>query len=570
MKLLTFLLLFFLGVVFCPLVYGQPVFNWARQMGGGTADGKSLAYDPQGNLYVAAMFYDTVDVDPGPAVTLMISRGSSDIYISKLTANGNLVWSQHIGGPGSDWCESVAVDQAGNVVTAGGFSDSMDIDPGTSVKMLRVDSLTDAFVCKFDKTGGFLWGHSLGCTISSNDVKAVFDQVNNIVVTGCFFEVADFDPGPATFTLSAQGQWNDLFVCKLDQNGSFIWAKVFGGPNIEYINSVVIDQNNNICFGGWFFSGGDFDPGPGTYSLSGNGTIEAYVEKLDANGNFIWAKSFGGPGMEELCGVAVDAAGNVYSAGSFNNVTDFDPGPSVYTLSALYPGADPSEYNIFVCKLSTNGSFLWAQQFGNSGLDNAGTVATDQTGNVYFAGYCTLLTDFDPGPAIYTVSNTYGNGFFCELNPAGNFICAGAVNEIGGGSPNGISNLVVNNAGEIVVTGVFSRILDMDPGPGTYTLDGSGGHLFISKYNACGNLVSLPENNVRSAVIFPNPSANGKFTIETSNVRHYTIYTAEGKQLLTKRDHSGKDLDLSYLPNGMYFVVLNCDDRSEICKIVIE
>jgi hypothetical protein len=80
------------------------------------------------------------------------------------------------------------------------------------------------------------------------------------------------------------------------------------------------------------------------------------------NGNFIWAKSFGGNDFDQSYSIAIDAESNVYSIGDFVGTVDFDPGTGVANLSAVKDGDI-----IFIQKLDENGNFSGQNPFGGEG-----------------------------------------------------------------------------------------------------------------------------------------------------------------------------------------------------------
>ena len=106
------------------------------------------------------------------------------------------------------------------------------------------------------------------------------------------------------------------------------------------------------------------------------------------NINFAWAKHFTGAGNSEGVELAVDAAGNVYSTGSFNGIQDFDPGPGVYNLT------QPSGSGIYISKLDVNGNFVWAKQF-QTWNGNPYSIAIDATGNILTTGFYQQIADFE-------------------------------------------------------------------------------------------------------------------------------------------------------------------------------
>ena len=123
------------------------------------------------------------------------------------------------------------------------------------------------------------------------------------------------------------------FITKSDASGNLIWAKNLGGSNAS--TSIAVDVLRNVYITGSFRGTADFDPGPGTYNLTSAGDEDIFVTKLDASGNFVWAKKMGGASDDDGNSIAVDASGNVYTTGYFQGTADFDPGPEHIILHLL-------------------------------------------------------------------------------------------------------------------------------------------------------------------------------------------------------------------------------------------
>src|SRR5690606_2855392 len=135
----------------------------------------------------------------------------------------------------------------------------------------------------------------------------------------------------------------------------------------------------------------DFDPGAGTTILNTNGAQDIFLVKLDASGDFVWAKNMGGAEYDESTAVGVDAAGNVYLSGYFNATADFDPGAGTYEFTGM--GSNDN----FVAKYTPDGDFIWARHYGSSDLDVALSMRVLENGSVYIAGLYSGTVDFDPG-----------------------------------------------------------------------------------------------------------------------------------------------------------------------------
>src|SRR3990172_9145046 len=127
---------------------------WARQLGGTDNDyGSGVTVDGSGTVYVTGTFYGTADFDPGESTFNRTSAGSSDVFVSKLDAAGDLVSPRQLGGTDDDRGLGVAVDGSGNVYVTGLFSATADFDPGGGISNLTSAGLTDVFVWKMDVAG---------------------------------------------------------------------------------------------------------------------------------------------------------------------------------------------------------------------------------------------------------------------------------------------------------------------------------------------------------------------------------------------------------------------------------
>ena len=139
-------------------------------------------------------------------------------------------------------------------------------------------------------------------------------------------------------------------MSKLDSSGSFVWAKSFGGTSTEFGRAVAVDAAGNVYTTGPFNVTADFDPGAGTSNLTSAGVADGFVSKLDSSGDFVWAKRLGGTNVQMPKAVAIDTAGNVYTAGDFQGTTDFDPGAGTSNLTSA------GLYDVYVSKLDSEGA----------------------------------------------------------------------------------------------------------------------------------------------------------------------------------------------------------------------
>ena len=126
------------------------------------------------------------------------------------------------------------------------------------------------------------------------------------------------------------------------------WAKSMGGADRDYGSSIALDGSGNVYTTGFFEGTSDFDPGAGVFNLTSAGSVDIFVSKLDASGNFVWAKAMGGANLDVGYSIALDGSGNVYTTGYFFGTSDFDPGAGVANLTSA------GIYDIFVAKYFQN------------------------------------------------------------------------------------------------------------------------------------------------------------------------------------------------------------------------
>ena len=389
-------------------------FRWATTVGGPSNDySVAISTDNTGNIFHTGVFFDSLYVNAINPNQRLRSNGGQDIFILKTDTAGNYLWSGKIGGAGNDSVAYMCSDANGNIYLSGFFEGTVDFDPGVNIQLMTATNgtnNTDCFILKLNSSGQYLWSISFGGPGHDEGQRINLDATGDILATGLFSDSADFDPSSNLLQLNSNGYF-DIFISKYSgATGSLLWAKSIGGPGEDVGTAISADPSGNIVVTGWYSQTVDFNPDPlyTTGYTSNNGSIDAFVLKLNNSGNFIWVRVTSGPDVESSNSIAVDGIGSIYITGGFQSDVNFDPTSSlIFTNQGFYDG--------FILKYNSSGQVLWARQIGGQASDAGYDIAIDDSNNVYTTGCFTNTVNFNTprtsvGGADVYIAKYYSNG----------------------------------------------------------------------------------------------------------------------------------------------------------------
>lgn len=362
---------------------------------------------PLGNVYVAGVFTHEIEFGSGSNKITREAYGNEDTFLTKLDKSGNPVWVKHIGGKGDDEPEGLKIDQwgtvyftgnfsfdcyfdlgnstlkrsgkdgrmfiakispsgnyeylhqlkgysialevdnSGDLYIAGGSAGKVDFDPGPDTNYIG-DSITRfVAVAKFDPLGNLIWAKSLNGTkwVDNQSYDMTIDSDRNVYVNGFFKTTIDFDPGIDVFKLTAKGD-KDVFVCKLNENGDFSWARQFHSDKFINCFSLDVDDAQNVYLPMVFNGTVDFDPLGSTKEITVDWGGRAILT-LDKNGEYSDVRHFKSEdGIIMIEDVHVDELNNVFFTGNVSGKVDLGSGVS----------STPSKTNVaFILKYKPKG-----------------------------------------------------------------------------------------------------------------------------------------------------------------------------------------------------------------------
>lgn len=294
---------------------GKGSVIWQKTFGGSDDDyANAVAIAPNGDIVVVGD-------------TSSFGAGGWDTWIIRLDGKGNVKWEKTYGGEDDEYTNAVAIAPNGDIITAGSTS---SFGAGNA----------DLWIMRLSANGDVKWQMTYGGTGDDEAYAVALAPDGNIVVSG--------------YTESfGAGDW-DAWILRLSGNGNVIWQKTYGGKKTDEANAVAIAGNGDIVVAG-------------DTSSFGAGASDAWVLRLDGDGNVKWAKAYGGKKDDYANAVALTSSGDIIVAGG------------TYSFGA--GGKD-----LWVLKLDDKGNMKWEKTYGEKHDDTANGVTVAPNGDILIAG----------------------------------------------------------------------------------------------------------------------------------------------------------------------------------------
>lgn len=327
-------------------------YLWSGQMGGAQNNHSvNIKTTSSGNIYISGYYMGVIDINPADTAEFYLTTNIQATFVEKLNANHELLWAKSMGGAAFDYCQAMCLDENENIYTTGMFGGIGDFDPGDGEFYLYAVGDRDIFMSKLNSDGEYVWAISMGGLEAESAQSIAYDGNENIYVCGNFKGTVDFDPDTTNYYMTSNGDY-DIFIGKLNVAGELQWMKQIGSVDSDSPYAMSIDNQNNVYTTGLFMNSVDFDPGTEVFYLTSFGDYDAYINKLDSEGDFVWAANVGGSELDRGLSIFNSGANELFVGGLFTGTADFDPGNESYYLTAS------GEYNSFLLKLNTQLSGL--------------------------------------------------------------------------------------------------------------------------------------------------------------------------------------------------------------------
>jgi hypothetical protein len=526
-----------------PLRIDPPVRIWGTYYGGSIMDkSESCTVDGNGSVYLAGYTESTAAIATTGAHQI-ICGGFYDAFLVKFNTNGLMQWATYYGGSDWDWGLSCTVNSNGDVYMAGYTESTTAIaTPGSHQETYGL--VGDAFLVKFDGSGIRQWGTYYGGSGYERGYSCVVDVSGNVFlsgITGSISNIATVGGHQITYG----GDINDAFLVKFDGNGVRQWGTYYGGSDLDYAYSCVVDLFGDVYMIGYTWSNNGIAT-VGTHQTSRGGGYDAFLVKFDSNGLRQWGTYYGGSLNDYGIYCALDASGHLYLVGRTQSITDI-------ATAGAYQTIHGGDYDAFLVKFNTNGQRQWGTYYGGLSGEIGGACVVDGLDNVYLAGSTQSLTNIGTiGAHQTTHGGGYWDAFLVKFDGSG--VRQWSTYYGGAGWEEGYS-CAVDDLGNVYLAGFTGSSNDIATSGVHQTSIGGFSDAFLVKFDGSGAATSTIEAFVEQSAfsIYPNPN-HGQFTIQTEKGGVFELVNMEGKLINVYQVTANRYTNNENLPAGMYFI----------------
>lgn len=342
--------------------------NWDKTYGGNSRDWNCSAFkSPSGSLFFIGDSQTDSNGDKTSAVCGSPVE-NADIWLIKSDNNGGIVWQRSYGGDGDERFPQLVFtnNPNGDMLMICHSTSNIACDKSEPNRDTIPVISNDYWICLLDSNGAIQWEKTYGGEGYDEYVRGVQLASGEFLICGESKSPAGYDKSFPNYSIS-----NDYWAIKLDPAGNKMWDRVYGGNNGEFLTGVLAEADGGFTLSGSTNSDAGFE-----VSQNGQGNLDFWILRLDANGDKVWDKRFGGTGPEK-CNSITRTNDNGYL------LTGFTVSPQSGDVSQAPKGLQ----DYWVVRVDSVGNKVWDKRYGGSS-GSFGTHCTNSiAGRFWVSGY---------------------------------------------------------------------------------------------------------------------------------------------------------------------------------------
>ena len=381
-----------------------------KTLGGTKNDAFSSIKKTTDGGYIAVGYAQSSDFDISNK-----NNDSYDYWVVKFDATNTIEWSKTFGGSDDDRARDILQLSDGSFLVTG-FSRSTDLDVSVN------SGNYDFWVVKINIDGTLVWEKSFG--FSGADQSYIIKQTSdgNFLLGGSLDVTASGGQGNSKTSKRHAG--GDYWLLKIDTKGNKLWSRYYGGQFTDTLLDISETENGNYILTGYSDSS-DTD-------ISNNlGEYDFWIVKVNNTGDLIWERNFGGAQIDEAFSITKTTDNHFLIAG---NTRSADKDVTLNNGSS----------DIWVIKISSDGTLIWERNFGGTSFDNANKIISAERGGFYVVG-SSRSSDID-------AASNFGNKdvWILKIDATGNLQWQ---KNIGGSNLDEASSVIELQNGSLIVSG---------------------------------------------------------------------------------------------------------------------
>jgi len=351
--------------------------------------------------------------------------GHQDAFLTEMNPNGSaLLLSTYIGGSAIDFGTALALDTSGNIYVTGS-TQSTDFPTQNPIQIANA-GLYDAFVTEISPAGSLLYSTYLGGSLADYGTGIAIDNSENVYVSG--YTYSTNYPTQSAYQGALSGG-SDIFLTKFKPGSSaLLFSTYLGGSSLDKSTGMIVDSNGNIYLTGSTQSP-NFPVTANAYQTALLGTQNAFLTKVAPDASvLVFSTVFGGSVIDQVNGMALDAAGNIYVTG-FTQSDNFPLLSPFQNILGLYGAGNCGSTNLvnvpnptcsdaFIAKFAPSGIPVYSSLLGGSGNDAGQGIAVDSAGAAYVAGQTyspNFPATYGAFQSVFQGTNSNSNAFIAKV-----------------------------------------------------------------------------------------------------------------------------------------------------------